>query len=107
MNKSIFMGRITNALELKESEELKVLRFQLALNRRTKNGENVADYPSCVAFGNIAESIYKNCSKGTKILVTARVQTGSYKNKEDVTIYTTDFVIEEWEFTEKKPNSEE
>ena len=48
----------------------------------------------------------KYLKKGTKILVSGRIQTGSYE-KDGRTIYTTDVIVEEHEFVEPKKSSEE
>jgi len=41
-------------------------------------------------------------NQGTKIVVTGRIQTGSYTNRDGVKVYTTDVVVEEQEFAESK-----
>lgn len=40
-----------------------------------------------------------------KVLVTGRIQTGSYTNKDGQKVYTTDVVIEDQEFCESKNSS--
>lgn len=67
-----------------------------------KQGEQSADFISCVAFGKVGEVAEKYYKKGTKIAVTGRIQTGSYKNKDGVTVYTEDVIVEEQEFAESK-----
>lgn len=47
----------------------------------------------------------KYLHKGTKIIVIGRIQTGSYKNKDGQTVYTTDVVVEEHEFCESRTAS--
>lgn len=44
----------------------------------------------------------KYLKQGTKIVVTGRIQTGSYTNRDGQKVYTTDVVIEEQEFAESK-----
>ena len=44
--------------------------------------------------------------KGIKVLVTGRIQTGSYTNKDGQKVYTTDVIIEEQEFAESKSASD-
>ena len=44
----------------------------------------------------------KYLHQGIKIVVTGRIQTGSYTNKDGQRIYTTDVVVEEQEFAESK-----
>ena len=61
-----------------------------------------ADFPSVVAFGKAAEFAEKYLHKGTKIVLTGRIQTGSYTNRDGVKVYTTDIVAEDQEFAESK-----
>ena len=111
MNKVILMGRLTRDPEIRYTsgqQPLGVARYTLAVDRRVKKqGEQNADFISCVAFGKSAEFADKYFRQGTKILVTGRIQTGSYKNKEGRTIYTTEVLIEEQEFAESKGSSEQ
>lgn len=65
-------------------------------------GEQTADFISCVAFGKVAEFAEKYLRQGTKIAITGRIQTGSYTNKDGQKIYTTDVVVEDHEFAESK-----
>ena len=80
----------------------------LAVDRRIKKESEgqQADFISCVAFGKTAEFLGKYGTKGTKFVVTGRIQTGSYTNREGVKVYTTDVVIEEVEFAESKGAAE-
>ncbi len=107
MNKCELMGRLTKDPEVRYTNAeppMAVARYNLAVNRRygKKDGEQQADFISCVAFGKAAEFAEKYLKKGTKIVVVGRIQTGSYTNKEGQKIYTTDVVIEEQEFAESK-----
>lgn len=110
MNKWIGIGRLTRDPEVKRSEEKGtcVARYTLAIDRKIKQeGQQNADYISCVAFGKAGEFVEKYLKQGTKIAVTGRIQTGSYKNKEGKTVYTTDVIVEEHEFVEaKKENTQ-
>lgn len=77
-----------------------IARYTLAVDRRTKEGG--ADFISVVAFGKAGEFAEKYLHKGTKIVLTGRIQTGSYTNSEKVRVYTTDVVAEDQEFAESK-----
>ena len=80
-----------------------IARYTLAVDRRFKrDGEATADFISCVTFGKSAEFAEKYLHQGTKIVVTGRIQTGSYTNKDGQRVYTTDVVVEEQEFAESK-----
>ena len=110
MNKVILMGRLTrdpNTRQTGGSEPMTVSRFTLAVDRRFKrDGEDSADFISCVAFGKTGDFIDKYCHKGTKLVVSGRIQTGSYTNKEGTKVYTTDVVVDEAEFAESKKTAE-
>ena len=110
MNKAMVSGRLTRDPDLRysngASEQLAIARFTVAVNRPKKNGEEQrADFISCVAFGRTAELIDKYSSKGSRILVEGRIQTGSYKNREGQTVYTTDMCVEKAEFLDHKENA--
>lgn len=106
MNKWIGIGRLTRDPEVRYTqgnESMAIARYTLAVDRRFKrDGEATADFINCVAFGKAAEFTEKYLTKGTKIAVTGRIQTGSYTNKDGQTVYTTDVVVEEQEFAESK-----
>ena len=106
MNKVILMGRLVRDPEVRYSgadNSMAVARYTLAVDRRMrKDGENSADFISCVAFGKNGEFAGKYLHKGTKIALTGRIQTGSYTNKDGQKVYTSDIVIEEQEFAESK-----
>ena len=106
MNKVILMGRLCADPEVRYSQnqnQTAVARYRLAVDRRFKReGEQTADFISCVAFGKAAEFAEKYLRQGTKIAITGRIQTGSYTNKDGVKVYTTEVVVENQEFAESK-----
>lgn len=108
MNKAILIGRLTRDPDIRynsqaDGNQLCIARFTLAVDRRIKaEGQPNADFISCVCFGKSAEFVEKYLIQGTKIAVTGHIQTGSYTNKDGVKIYTTDVMVEEMEFCEKK-----
>ena len=105
MNKVVLMGRITRDLELKTAGAgTMFMSFTVAVNRKfNKPGEErQADFINCKAFGKTAENIAKFFSKGALILVEGRIQTGHYDNKEGVRVYTTDVMVEGFDFTGEK-----
>lgn len=81
---------------------LTVAKFRVACDRRYKKegNEQTADFISCVAFGKTAEFIEKYFSKGKRIALEGRIQTGSYEKEDGSKIYTTDVVVENVEFVE-------
>lgn len=109
MNKVILMGRLTRDPDVRytgEGNSMAVARYTLAVDRRFKReGEPTADFINCVAFGKSAEFVDKYLHKGTKMVVSGRLQTSSYTNKDGQKVYTTDVIIEEQEFAESKSAS--
>ena len=106
MNKVILMGRLTRNPDVRYSQGEKatcVARYTLAVNRRfRREGDQDADFINCVAFGRQGEFAEKYLKQGTKIVISGRIQTGSYTNRDGVKVYTTDVVVEENEFAESK-----
>lgn len=110
MNLTILMGRLTRDPEVRyttDENPKAVARYTLAVDRRYGNdGENNADFIRCVAFDKKAEFAEKYLHKGTKVLVTGRIQTGSYTNRDGQNVYTVEVIIGNCEFAESKNNSE-
>ena len=97
MNKVILMGRLTKNPEIKyagKDNDMAVARYMLAVNRRYKrDGEQEADFISCVTFGKSAEFAQKYLHKGMRIVIGGRISTGNYKDKDGKMIYTTDVIV--------------
>ena len=116
MNKVILMGRLTRDPDIRYSagsgdQQQAVARYTLAVDRRGRRDNNdpnaqTADFIGCVAFGRSAQFAEQYLHKGTKIVVTGRIQTGRYVNREGVTVYTTDVVVEDQEFAESKASAD-
>lgn len=106
MNKAIIMGRLTRDPEIRwtqagnSQEQMCIARYTLAVDRRQR--EAGADFIPVVAFGKAGEFAEKYFKKGTKLVVTGRIQTGSYTNKDGAKVYTTEIVAEDQEFAESK-----
>lgn len=111
MNKVILMGRLTRDPEVRYSagdNSTAVARYTLAVDRRFRRDGNdgqSADFIGCVAFCRSAEFAEKYLRQGTKVVVTGRIQTGSYTNRDGQKVYTTDVVVEDQEFAESKAAS--
>lgn len=105
MNKVILMGRLTSDPEIRYTQnKLAIARYTLAVDRKGHT-ENTADFIRCVAFDHAAEFAEKYFKQGTKIIITGRIQTGSYTNKDGQKVYITEVVTEEQEFAESKSAS--
>lgn len=98
MNKFIGIGRITAKPELQytPSTQTAVTHFTVAINRQSKEGG--ADFIRVTAFGRQAENICRYMDKGRMIAIDGKIQTGSYKDKDGKTVYTTDVVVGNTEF---------
>lgn len=101
------MGRLTKDVDARYTQGENatcIARYTLAVDRRMgkKDGEQTADFINIVAFGKAGEFAEKYLRKGTKVVVTGRIQTGSYTNKDGQKVYTTDVVAEDQEFAESK-----
>lgn len=112
MNKVEILGRLTKDPDVRASvgsdgQNNTVTRFTVAVNRKHKSadGQTEADFINCVAFGKTAENIGKYFQQGRQILIEGRIQTGSYTNKDGQKIYTTDVVVEEFDFVDKAPTA--
>ena len=106
-NKVFLMGRLTKDPDMRGEGTGLCARYTLAVDRRfAKDGEQQADFINCVAFSKGAEFVEKYLKKGTKVVVTGRIQTGSYTNKDGAKIYTTDVIVEDHEFAESKKAEE-
>ena len=106
MNKVILMGRLTRDPEVRYSQgatSTAVARFSIAVDRRFKReGEPDADFFNCTAFGKQGEFVEKYLHKGTKVVLSGRVQNDNYTNKEGQQVYGTRIMVDEIEFAESK-----
>lgn len=103
MNNVVLIGRLTRDPEVRytANTQMAVATFTLAVDRPVKSGEEKkADFPRVIVFGKQAENCEKYLSKGRLVGVQGRLQTGSYQNREGVTVYTTDVVADRVEFLE-------
>ncbi len=106
MNKTIFSGRLTKDPVVTTSSGEKsttISKFTLAVDRDRKiEGQPGADFFNCVTFGKQAEFVEKYLKKGTKIIITGRMQNNNYTNKDGQQVYGDQVVIETIEFAESK-----
>lgn len=112
MNKAILMGRLTREPEVRYSQtdsSMVIAKFSLAVDRRfKKQGDEVTtDFFNCTAFGKQAEFVEKYLKKGTKVVVTGRIQNDNYTNKDGQKVYSVQIMVEEMEFAESKASAEQ
>lgn len=105
MNKVFLVGRLTRDPELRyTSSNLATMRCSIAVDRQfvREGEERGADFINIVAFGNRAETMSKYLTKGSQIAIDGRIQTGSYDGTDGKKVYTTDVVIENFQFLDSK-----
>lgn len=98
MNKVVLIGRLTKDPELRfaAGSGTAVTKFTLAVNRPFKKDET--DFINCIAFGKTGEIIAQYITKGRQLAVTGNIRTGSYEAQDGTKRYTTDVVIESFDF---------
>ena len=112
MNRAILMGRLTRDPEVRYSSgerSMAIARYTLAVDRGFKRGdssEQNADFIPCVAFDKAGEFAERYFRQGMRVLVSGRIQTGSYTNKEGQKVYTTEVIIDTKEFADSKGASD-
>lgn len=110
MNVVSLVGRLTRDVELRYTPSGTAYgRFTLAVNRRiaNQNGVREADFISCVIWNKAAENLANYTRKGSQIGIQGRIQTGSYDNQQGQKIYTTDVVVENFDFLESKTSTDQ
>lgn len=109
MNRAILMGRLTRDPEVRYSQgerTMAIARYTLAVDRRGRKSqdgaEQTADFITCVAFDRAGEFAEKYFRQGMRVLVSGRIQTGNYVNKDGVKVYTTEVIVDDQEFADSK-----
>jgi single-strand DNA-binding protein len=106
MNNVVLIGRLTRDPEVRyvPESQMAVATFSIAIDRAGK--DKGADFPRITCFGKTAELVERFIGKGRLVGIQGRIQTGSYKNKEGATVYTTDVVADRVEFLDRGDSSE-
>lgn len=101
MNKVILMGRLTRDPEMRQTPQgTPVVSFTIAVDRRmAREGQQTADFISCVAWSKLAEFICKYFNKGRMIAVSGRLQTRTWDGNDGAKHYATEVVVEDAYFT--------
>lgn len=102
MNNVTLIGRLTKDIELKYAtiSGKAIAKFTLAVNRDYKNqeGNYDADFINCLAFDKRAETLANYVKKGQQVAVKGKIQTGSYDAQDGTKRYTTEVLIEGFDF---------
>lgn len=113
MNSVILIGRLTKDHDIRVTKSgQSVCGFVLAVDKglskdkrdeAEQSGRPTADFITCQAWGVTADLLSRYCSKGSKIGIEGRIQTGSYQDKETgKTVYTTDVVVNRLELLDSR-----
>lgn len=109
INRVVLIGRLTRSPELRKTQSgVSTTNFSLAVNRRIHSqGQPDADFINCVAWRGLADTIYHNLHKGSLVGIEGRLQTRSYKDRQNQTVYITEVVCENLTFLEPKRNGQQ
>lgn len=105
MNKVFLVGRLARDPELRySSSNTASMRCAIAVDRQfaREGEERGADFINIVAFGNRAETMKKYLVKGSQIAIDGRIQTGSYDGQDGRKVYTTDVIVENFQFLDTR-----
>ena len=106
MNRIFLMGRLTKDPEIRYSQgdnPIAIARYSLAVEKKQKREDGIkADFFNVVAFDRLGDFAAKYLRKGIKIVLSGRVQTGTYDNKDGVRMPFFEVVAELQEFAESK-----
>ena len=105
MNKSLLIGRLTMATELKKTAKDKsVLRVTLAVNRQFKNadGQRDADFITIVIWGKPAELFASYAKKGSLVSIEGELRTRRYDDKAGMTHYVSEVLCHQFNLLESR-----
>lgn len=107
MNKLIITGNLVRDVELNFTPGSGLAKIKNTVATRRKIKDKVSqkyesDFIPIVAFGKTAEFIANSFIKGQGIQIEARMQSGSYDNKDGVKVYTLEAIVENVEFLGSK-----
>lgn len=105
------MGRLVRDPEIRYTNgenSMAVAKYTLAVDRRgaSRDGQQTADFIGCTAFGRQAEFAERYMHQGMRMLVSGRIQTGSYTKQDGTKVYTTDVIVDDQEFADSKNGSD-
>lgn len=117
MNNVVLMGRLTKDPEIRYlSAGHPVANFTLAVDRNLSKEQKaeyesknipIVDFVQCQAWGKNAENIGKFTSKGKRVLIAGRIQSGSYVGQDGVRKYFTNVTASTVEFIDWNTSNKE
>lgn len=108
MIKTILLGRLTRDVELRSSASgVSIAKFTVACNTGIvdKDGNKETEFVNCTSFNKQAETIAKYFGKGNMIAIVGRNKTSKYTDKNGIDKYSTDVIVDSFEFVDKKDNN--
>ena len=110
LNVIVIQGRLVRDPEYRTTGSgISVANFSIAVDRDFGNkdgGEKETDFIDCTAWRKTAEFVTKYFTKGRMIVVSGRLQTSSYTDKQGNKRKTVEVVAEEVHFAEPKRDSQ-
>ena len=110
MNSVQIIGRLTKDIDLRYAQTgTAIAMFTVAVNRRYKNqnGEQEADFIRCKAFKKAAEILAQYTGKGSQIGIEGTIQTDSYDGQDGKRVFTTDVIVNNFDFLDSKPKQQQ
>lgn len=107
MNKVILIGHVTADIDVSYSGKgTAFATFSIATNSYY-DGKEYVSFHRCKAFGKAAENISEFVSKGDKIAVEGRGQSGDYIGDSGRKVYTYEILIDRFDLMSKPQKKEE
>lgn len=104
MNNAVLIGRIATDLELRGTENNRVVNFNLAVSRQGKKDET--DFIPVTVFGKSAENLVQYQAKGSMIAVSGYIRQDNYKDKEGNNRNSFKVIASRVQFLSSKPTPE-
>lgn len=105
MNQVHVIGRLVREIEVKELGEGRMVMnntIAIPMIYKKENGHDT-DFIPIVAWNKTAGLLKQYCKKGDLIGVTGKLQSRSYLNKENETVYVVEIVVSSIDFLTSKP----
>lgn len=105
MNQVHVIGRLVREIEVKELGEGRMVMnntIAIPMIYKKENGHDT-DFIPIVAWNKTASLLQQYCKKGDLIGVTGKLQSRSYLNKENETVYVVEIVVSSIDFLTSKP----
>lgn len=103
MNNVNLLGRISTDLNIRESNNKKILNFSIAIN----DNKDKASFIPVVAFDSVAENISKYQKKGNQIAVSGFLQDNTYTDKEGNKRYSLNVIASRVDFISNKESNKD